>query len=229
MSNLIPVDSLTLEELADLLSELLERRGYDVQKNACLQLQVGTEVIDWKYPSIVIGNKAGDAHVFVVRFGASAAIPGYLAKYLDGARRNHGIPLYVVCPETLLNDYRGLCDMYGLGLVGCSLSSHSLQFVSSPSDVDIRNAYDRQVDVILQRAQEAAADALREIERSSKRFRAEAKRRGLEERRSEFEARRSRVTARLTEIESRGAEAKRSRSMDELRELETLIDEGDFG
>src|SRR5688500_3149830 len=119
---MIAVDGLTLDEFADLLCDVLSVRGYAVDRSATINLQLGAEMIDWRFPAVVVAQKENVTSVFVPRFGTSAAVPGYLAKYLDGARRNSAdSKLYLACRDTTLTEYREVCTLYGLGLIGCAL------------------------------------------------------------------------------------------------------------
>jgi hypothetical protein len=163
----------------------------------------------------------------VPRFGTAAEVPGYLAKYLHATRQNApDFQLSIACRDAAKEGYHALCRLYGLGLVTCSFASHKLVNVNEPmNDVDISQAYDREVDLLLRRIDTVFATRLVDNQRNAARFKKEAERSHLADRAAEFDAEGNRIAAERDDLIERCADARVSKNMQDLRELQKVVKE----
>lgn len=224
---LVGVDALTLDEFAELLSDVLAAQGYAIDRAATVPLRIGDEVIEWSFPSIVVATKSGTRCVFVTRFGPSAAVPGYLVKYLQCSRNNDpNAALYIACLDTVGMDYKRLCKLYGLGLLTCSLRRHQIKIVLNPdSSVDIGGAFDAEVDKFLSDVEKIYAQRTQELDRNATRFKREAEKLKLADRSREFQEQRAALRTQFEELRGRIDDTRLAKSMDELEELRRLVAE----
>lgn len=225
----IVVDELTSDEFADFLADLLDAHGYNVQRSESIALQVGDEAVDWRFPAVVVAQKEGRRCVIVPRSALSASIPGYLLKYLDGTRRTDvGTQIYIACRDKAAHAYTEICAVYGLGVLGCSLSSHRMSEMLAPSSTDIARAFEEAISPLIARARRIKQERLDQIDEHQKNFNDRAKAANLKERREEFDRQRSRCVEWIEDIEARANDLLKSRSLEDLRELQRIVDEQDF-
>jgi len=162
---------LTSDDFARMVVEALPNVGVTVLASEVAQLKIGDTAISWRYPAVIHGVQGKNQVLVVPRFGAVAAIPGHIKKYLHACRiQLPSRKLYIAAPEQLWSGYSPLCTLFGLGALTISMDDGRMTARLKPTKINIDKAFTKRVREAVEHGRQARDERLEHIAKARVEF-----------------------------------------------------------